>query len=134
MASIVHTFSQTYEMAENIDLINDLIGYVDIINAAGGLTKFATFNQIQADIFNKAVSVYDSSEATALGALISALVTLGQYPNHEAAFNALRGSAKKVTYHANAKNQPMYARLIRIKRHLYNAINDSHIYDTMVDK
>lgn len=122
------------EMAENIELISNLIGYVDIIHAAGGLTKFPTFNQIQADIFNKAVSVYNSSEATALGALISSLVSLGYYTDHAVAFQALRGTAKKVTYHANPQALFVYSRMMRTKKLLYSAINDSHIYEYMLNK
>ncbi|QWC00710.1 carbohydrate kinase [Mycoplasmatota bacterium] len=120
-----------FEMAENIDLIADMIGYVDIIHAAGGLTKFPTFNQIQSDIFNKAVSVYDSSEATALGALISSLVTLKKYNSFEEAFQSLRGKSNKQTYHSLPKNVYVYSRMLRVKKHLYRAIYDSQIHDYM---
>jgi sugar (pentulose or hexulose) kinase len=120
-----------FEMAENIQLIANMIGYVDIIHAAGGLTKFSTFNQIQSDIFNKAVSVYDSSEATALGALISSLVTLKEYKTHEEAFKSLRGQSKKSTYHSIAKNVYTYSKMLKTKKHLYRAIYDSQIYDYM---
>lgn len=122
------------EMAENIELIGNLIGYVDVIHAAGGLTKFPTFNQIQADVFNKAVSVYSSAEATALGAFIGALVCVSEYPDHQTAFQTLRGTAKKKTYHANPNHIPTYIKLIRTKKHLYQAINDSHIYPYMAIK
>ncbi len=121
----------SYEMAENINLIEDLVGYVEIINIAGGLTKFTTFNQIQADVFNKAVSVYDSSEATSLGALISTLVTLGDYKNYIDAFDAILGHSNKKTYHSNSTSISQYIHLIRTKKHLYYALNDSHIYDYM---
>jgi sugar (pentulose or hexulose) kinase len=119
------------EMAENIELIADLIGYVDIIHAAGGLTKFPTFNQIQADVFNKAVSVYSSAEATALGALISALVSKGIYKTYNEGFQSLRGKAQKVTYHADPKNRFLYTKMLRTKKQLYHALNDSQIYTYM---
>lgn len=119
------------EMAENIELIANLIGYVDIIHAAGGLTKFPTFNQIQADVFNKAVSVYDSSEATALGALISALVSKHEFKTYQEGFASLRGKANKVTYHADPKNRFLYTKMIRTKKQLYHALNDSQIYTYM---
>ena len=122
------------EMAENIELIANLIGYVDIIHAAGGLTKFAGFNQIQADVFNKAVSVYGSAEATALGALISALVSKGDYKTYNEAFQKLRGEAVKKTYHANPKNRFLYTKMLRTKKQLYHAINDSQIYNYMIMK
>jgi len=122
------------EMAENIELIAKLIGYVDVIHAAGGLTKFPTFNQIQADVFNKAVSVYDSSEATALGALISALVTKGDFKTFQEGFETLRGKANKVTYHANPKNRFLYNKMLINKKRLYHALNDSQIYNYMTLK
>ncbi len=120
-----------YEMSENIDLIEQLVGYVDNIHAAGGLTNYKTFNQIQADIFNKAVSVYDSSEATAIGALMSAMVSTGEHKTFEAAFKALRGRSNVNTFHANSENIPTYVKLKRTKKHLYNSLNDAHIYDYM---
>ncbi|MBN2268360.1 MAG: FGGY-family carbohydrate kinase [Acholeplasmataceae bacterium] len=122
------------EMAQNIELIENTVGYVDIIHAAGGLTKFPTFNQIQADVFNKAVSVYSSAEATALGALITSLVTLKKYKTHADAFEALLGKAEKKTYHANPKNIYTYKKLIRTKKLLYQALNDSQIYNYMTMK
>ena len=121
----------TYEMSENVELIEALVGYVDNIHAAGGLTNYKTFNQIQADVLNKAVSVYDSSEATAIGALMSAMVSNGEYKTYEDAFKALRGESKTSTYHANSKNIPTYIKLKRTKKHLYNALNDAHIYSYM---
>ena len=123
-----------YEMAENIELIEQMVGYVDNIHAAGGLTKYPTFNQIQADVFNKAVSAYDSSEATALGALMSCLVSKGTFETHIEAFDHLRGESVKKTYHAQSKNVANYIKLVRTKKHLYHAINDSHIYTYMTLK
>lgn len=122
------------EMSENIQLIENLLGYADIIHAAGGLTKFDTFNQIQADMFNKAVSVYDSSEATALGALISALVQKKVFATHQEAFNALSKDSIKRTFHAEANNIAKYMKMIRTKKILYQALNDAHIYTYMTMK
>ncbi|MFW5894624.1 MAG: FGGY-family carbohydrate kinase [Bacillota bacterium] len=123
-----------YEMSENIELIEKLVGYVDIIHAAGGLTNFKTFNQIQSDVFNKAVSVYDSSEATALGALISALCESGDYSTHKEAFQSLRGESAKQTFHANTRNVATYLKLKRAKKHLYHAVNDAHIFEYMAQQ
>jgi glycerol kinase len=119
------------EMSENIELIENLIEYVDVIYAAGGLTKFETFNQIMSDVFNKAVSIYDTSEATALGALIQALISNQVYETHKDAFNALTKGGKKTTYHANPKNIAVYKKLLRTKKLLYQAINDAQIYNYM---
>lgn len=116
------------EMGENIKLIEELIDYVDIIYAAGGLTKFPTFNQIMSDVFNKAVAVLSSAEATAMGALIQARVGLKIDNDHLESFNKLVDITNRTTYHAKPKNIITYRRMLRTKKHLYDALNDSQIY------
>lgn len=116
------------EMGENIKLIEELIDYVDIIYAAGGLTKFPTFNQIMSDVFNKAVAVLSSAEATAMGALIQARVGLKMDKDHLEAFSKLVDITNRTTYHAQPKNIITYKRMIKTKKHLYDALNDSQIY------
>ena len=64
------------EIAENLKLMENVAGSIDTVSVAGGMTRSETFNQIQADVYNKKIVNYTNSEATALGALISACVTL----------------------------------------------------------
>ncbi len=117
------------EMSINIGLIEELIGYVEIVNIAGGLTVFEEFNQIQSDVFNKAVAVYENAEATAIGALISTLVTLDKYKDHQTAYNALFGNINKKTYHSIGENVQKYISLRKVTKHLYSAINDAQLYN-----
>jgi len=117
------------EMSINIQLIEELIGYVEIVNIAGGLTVFEVFNQIQSDVFNKAVAIYENAEATAIGALISTLVTLKKYKTYVDAYNALFGDIKKKTYHSIGENVQKYITLRKISKHLYGAINDAQLYN-----
>lgn len=117
------------EMSLNIRLIEELVGYVEVVNIAGGLTVFEEFNQIQSDVFNKAVAVYESAEATAMGALVSTLVSLGEYKNHIQAYNALFGKINKKTYHSISENVSKYINIRKIAKQLYNAVNDAQIYN-----
>lgn len=116
------------EMSQNIRLIEELIGYVEIVNIAGGLTVFDEFNQIQADVFNKAVAVYESAEATAMGALVSTLVSLGEYQDHLAAYQALFGETAQKRYHSVSEHVHKYITIRKIIRQLYHAIDDAQLY------
>ena len=117
------------EMSINIKLIEELVGYVEIVNIAGGLTVFNEFNQIQSDVFNKAVTVYESAEATAMGALVSTLVSLGKYKDHVEAYQDLYGSIKKNTYHSISANVEKYISIRKITKQLYHAIDDAQLYN-----
>jgi len=117
------------EMSQNIRLIEDLVGYVEIVNIAGGLTVFDEFNQIQSDVFNKAVAVYESAEATALGAFISTLVTLGVYKDHQKAYDKLFSTVAIKTYHSISSNVHKYISIRKTQKQLYHAINDAQLYN-----
>ena len=116
-------------MSQNIRLIEDLVGYVEIVNIAGGLTVFDEFNQIQSDVFNKAVAVYESAEATALGAFISTLVTLGVYKDHQKAYDKLFSTVAIKTYHSISSNVHKYISIRKTQKQLYHAINDAQLYN-----
>lgn len=115
------------ENAENIDLITRLIGKIDIVSVAGGLTKSDLYNQIQADTYNKAVMRYQNSEASSLGAFISSAVILGFFGSYEEAFEA-SNCEKPITYHAKAENVIKYLKLKKRKKILYYALNEMDVF------
>lgn len=117
------------EMSQNIKLIENLVGYVEIVNIAGGLTVFEEFNQIQSDVFNKAVAVYESAEATASGAFISTLVSLKVYKTHQEAYDAIFNKVGVKTYHSISDNVHKYITIRKTQRQLYHAINDAQLYN-----
>lgn len=78
------------DLADNFDRICRLAGHKARVMAAGGLARFAEFRQIQADMLGVPVEYGERSEATALGAWISAAVRLGWYGTFEEAWRALR--------------------------------------------
>ncbi|MGZ3590065.1 MAG: FGGY-family carbohydrate kinase, partial [Thermodesulfobacteriota bacterium] len=77
------------EMSEGLEAIDSLVGRIREIGVAGGLTRFDLFNQIQADCFGRPVNCFENSEATTLGALMNACVSLGFYPDHPTAFRSV---------------------------------------------
>lgn len=115
------------EIAENILLIENIKGNIYTISVAGGLTKFNLFNQMQADTFNKKVIKYQQSEASSLGAAISAFTTLGFYSDYQNAFDNMLAD-NPVVFEPIKENVEKYKQLIRKKNSLYNALNEKGIY------
>lgn len=70
-----------YELQLHVQDIVLQLGEVKTLYTAGGVTRFDTFNQIQADIYNRPVIAVNSN-ATATGAWISAAVTLQHYRDY----------------------------------------------------
>jgi xylulokinase/glycerol kinase len=118
----------TLEIKHNLSLIENLTGHINEVSVAGGLTSFGLFNQIQADAFNKTVTRYDNNEASSLGALMSAGVTLGIYKNYEDAFKEVN-STEPIVFMPGAVNVEKYAKLFIRKNELYNSINQQGVYN-----
>ncbi len=115
------------EIADNLSLIEVVSGDIDIISVAGGMTRSDLFNQIQSDIFYKKVVRYQNSEASSLGATMSATVTLGIYHSYEEAFANIVGDEE--IYIPNAENHIKYDKLRMRKHDLYNALNQRGVYE-----
>lgn len=116
------------EIAHNISLIEKLVKDISMVSVAGGLVAFDLFNQIQADSFNKNVLRYDNSEASSLGALMSALVTLGRYQSYDDAFHAIC-SAEPTLFKPDVINVTKYHALFQKKDSLYHALQQNGIYE-----
>lgn len=118
----------TFEIAHNLTLIESLGVPVNTVSVAGGLTSLELFNQIQADAFGKTVLLYDNNEASSLGALMSAAVTLGLYRDYQEAFHTIL-DAEPRRYVPDEAVTRKYRQLIHRKDSLYNAMNDNRIYE-----
>ncbi|SCP99431.1 FGGY-family carbohydrate kinase [Anaerobium acetethylicum] len=116
------------EIADNFSLIEVISGDIDTISVAGGMTKSDLFNTIQSDIFYKKVVRYQNSEATSLGATMSAAVTLGIYKTYEEAFSNIVGKEDQI-YEPVAENHIKYDKLRMRKHDLYNALNQRGVYE-----
>jgi glycerol kinase len=95
------------EMAENVVLFKEKIGDISGICASGGMTSFAPYNQLQADIYGSTVSRYQDTQSTALGAWISAAVSCGLYQTHEQAFNRTRSTGSEQLFTPDSKRQDL---------------------------
>lgn len=121
------------EIADNFSLIETVSGDIDTISVAGGMTRSDLFNQIQSDIFYKKVVKYKNSEATSLGATMTAAVTLGIYNTYEEAFKNIVGKEEAI-FNPNAENHIKYDKLRLRKHDLYNALNQRGVYEKFMRK
>ncbi len=120
------------EIAENIELIDELIGGIDTVSIAGGLTRFNKFNEIQANCFNKPVITYENTEATSLGAAMNSFVTLGVYSDIQEAFENMSEEIA-ATFHPVEEKVAIYRKLRVRKNMLYNSLNDTNIFDEFIN-
>lgn len=97
------------EIQNNIRLFSDYAG-IHRIYISGGMTKNAMLNQLQADVYGIPLYRMEDSEATALGALITALVGQKVYGSFEEAFEKLRGREQIVCYEPRSGLHEQYER------------------------
>ncbi len=116
------------EIAENISLIEKIAGKIDLVSVAGGMTRSDLFNTIQANAFGKTVISYPNSEATSIGATISAAVSLGVYNSYEEAFSRMVKDGPK-KYEPNPEDREKYEQIKARRHRLYNALAQGGVYE-----
>jgi xylulokinase/glycerol kinase len=117
------------EIGHNLSLIENLVKNISMVSVAGGLVAFDLFNQIQADAFNKTVIRYDNAEASSLGAVMSASVTLGIHGDYPAAFRAVCGG-DPIVFQPDEGRVAQYRALSQRKNALYQALNQNQVYES----
>lgn len=110
------------ETQENIQIFEQYVGKTNRISVAGGMTNFDFYNQLQADIFNARLVAYPNSEATALGAWISAAVTIGLFESYEKAFQSAQLTGEEEEYIPDNKQTEMYNIICHKRKSLYNIL------------
>ncbi|MBS1226878.1 MAG: carbohydrate kinase [Proteobacteria bacterium] len=110
------------EMKGSLELVEKLCGTVASVTVSGGLTRSTLFNQIQSDIFERAVVRLKNDEATSLGAWIAGAVALGVEDNHAAAFARVSDPASAQSYQPDPALQQTYQRQSRQSQALYQAL------------
>ncbi|MEN3931221.1 FGGY-family carbohydrate kinase [Microvirga sp. W0021] len=116
------------EIGHNLELLQSLGVPVERVSVAGGLTTLDTFNQIQADVFNKRVIRYENNEASSLGALMSACVSMGIYSDYTRAFEGIVTSEPRI-FEPQTEAVNKYKTVMHRKKRLYDALNKSETYD-----
>ncbi len=112
----------TMGMAENVSLFKEKLGKVSQICISGGMTKFAAFNQMQADVYGSEVVLYPNPEATSLGAWMSAAVTCGLYDSYDEAFRKVQPEGAERLFVADREMHRFYSGLNQQRGRLYKAI------------
>lgn len=116
------------EIAHNLSLLENLVGDISKVSVAGGLTALDLFNQIQADACSKMVIRYDNNEASSLGALMSACVTLGIYKDYDHAFQIICPTPP-TEYFPVPEQVAKYKKVFARKDAVYNALLQGEVYE-----
>ena len=111
------------ELAENLALVESVAGPVREVTVAGGMSRLELFDRIQADAFERPVLRYENPEASSLGALISASVTLGRFRDYGEARKALLREEPE-RFLPDPGRSETYARLREEKGRLYEALRE----------
>ena len=119
------------EIADNLRLMQGMIGRIDRVSVAGGMARSDLFCRIQADAFQTIVLRSPHAEATALGAFLNAAVSLGLYADHAAALDA--AAAEPEVFQPIAALAPVYQRLGVLRDSLYGALDRGGVYQTFMD-
>lgn len=115
------------EIANNLKLIQELTGELELVSVAGGMTQADLFCEIQASTYNRRVVRYENSEATSLGAAMIASVSLGFYETIEEAAKNMNGK-EPVIFDPNTELAKVYENIFARKQMLYDALNSSNVY------
>lgn len=116
------------EFRTNLALIEELTGEITRVNTAGGLTTLDLYNQIQADLMEKPVYHSPVKEATALGAWVNGVLTLGLYSSVPGALQSALASQEPKRYAPNPENRETYHRLMKRRSTAIRAIEESGFY------
>lgn len=107
------------EISNNIHSFEKYIP-VDKILINGGLSKSEAFNQMQAEVYGKAVVRMENAESTAIGALMISSVALSQYADVGEAFKTIRAGADSREYTGSEQAHAAYERLREEMNGLYS--------------
>jgi len=113
------------EMADNLELLEQLTRKVDWVNSSGGLTRFALFNRIQADMFGRRVKRAEHGEATALGAWIQGAAAVGLYDSVYTAAKAAETGLPTEEYLPDPGAGEFYSKLRAARTGLYDSLYPS---------
>ena len=111
-----------------LELMQELLGPLTTVNVSGGMVKSDLFCRIQASFYDKPVVRYQNSEASSLGASMVAAPALGLYNSLQDSVKAMSPEVDMV-FHPQPKDRIAAEKLISVKKKLYGALADSHVYE-----
>ena len=115
------------EITENISIMQENTQKAETVYASGGLTNFEEYCSILADNLQLKVNRRKNTEATLLGCLLSACVTMGIYPDYRTAFTrVVSGECRE--YQPRTENKEAYEKARALRKDIYNALSAADIY------
>lgn len=112
------------ETAENIETLRAYITAGDAICVCGGLANNSAFIRMLSNICERSVYTYSDNEATALGAWISATVTLGHCRNYREAYERARSRCVCRQQHVEPERAEQYIWKKQEYRRLYRSMQE----------
>lgn len=114
-----------FSLRQGLELMESLGVPVEQMVASGGATRHRLWLQLQADIFNRPLSVFEAEEAAARGAALLAGLGVGVYPDlNEAISMAASGPVRLV--HPNTVRARRYAMAYRDYKGWANLVADQY--------
>lgn len=107
-----------YEIANGIDNMKEYVNIQRIL-INGGLTNSDAFNQIQCDVYGMDLIRRGKTDATARGALMVALQTMGVYKTVEEAFESIGYAGEERCYSSDSENRENYRKCRETMNKLY---------------
>lgn len=119
-----------FDLKDMFDAILDAgVKDFDVVRTTGGLARSDLFNQIQADVYNKAVETVAVEEGTGIGCGIMAAVGVGAYPDLKTAAENMVKVVKR--YEPIPENVEKYKVIYDAWRQAYKSINEGGTFDDL---
>lgn len=115
------------EVAENVRIIERMTEPLQELTVAGGMASSRLFNQIQADATGLKVFHYANPEASSLGALMSALVSMGKARNFDEAYQQVSGS-ERIEIDPRPEAHRIYQTVLTRRHRLYESLDREGVY------
>ena len=109
------------EIAKSIDALPESCRRAEAIAVAGGLSRSDIYNRILCDMTNRRLICGRNAQATALGAYMSAAVSLGLYRDYADAWHHVKDSSGDRIYHPDPETARFYEGYKERTEKLYRA-------------
>ncbi len=114
------------------DMISSMIKVgipIDKVRILGGPTRSETWNQIQADIYNRPVQTLAIPDAAVLGAAIMAGVGVGAFKDIAEGVEGMVSVDR--TYEPIPENAKIYSELYDVYCRLYEGLDEKHVFESL---
>ena len=113
-----------YGLRQNVEIVEEGLGYpIEAFQTVGGGAKSDLWNQIKADVMNKAVGPMNIKETAVLGAAMLGGIAAGVYDDYRDAVKQAAASSSQ-TFTPNPPLYPLYTDLFNVYKALYTDVKE----------